>query len=62
MDHKELQKSLRKKILEICHKVKSGHIACSLSCIDLIIAIMILYKKIMKILFCLKVTQRQLYM
>ena len=45
MDHKVLQKSLRKKILEICHKVKSGHIACSLSCIDLIIAIMILYKK-----------------
>ena len=45
MDNIELQKSLRKKILKICHKVKSGHIACSLSCIDIIIAVMIIFKK-----------------
>lgn len=40
-----LQKNLRKKIIEISHKAKSGHIGSSLSCIDLIIAILVFHKK-----------------
>ena len=39
MDYSKIQKELRKKILSICHKVNSGHIGCSLSCIDILIAI-----------------------
>jgi transketolase len=45
MDYSKIQKDLRKKILSICHKVNSGHIGCSLSCIDILIAIFLKYKK-----------------
>ena len=40
-----LQKKLRKKILELSFNKNTGHIACSLSCIDILISILILYKK-----------------
>ena len=43
MDPKNLQGSLRKKILGMHYGANSGHIGCSLSCIDLMIAIW-LYK------------------
>ncbi len=39
MDHLRMQGKLRKKILELHHMAHSGHIACSLSCIDIMISI-----------------------
>lgn len=39
-DHKRLQGKLRLKILEMHFGANSGHIGCSLSCIDLLIAIL----------------------
>ncbi len=40
MEHKKLQGKLRIKILELHHKANSGHIGCSLSCIDIMISIL----------------------
>ena len=45
MEHQDLQRALRKKILSISFNVKSGHIGCSLSCIDILIAILIYSKQ-----------------
>lgn len=39
---KLIQKELRKKILNISYEKNSGHIGCSLSCIDILIAILII--------------------
>lgn len=39
-DYKRLQGRLRLKILELHYSANSGHIGCSLSCIDLLIAIL----------------------
>ncbi len=39
MDYLQLQGKLRKKILELHYKANSGHIGCSLSCIDIMISI-----------------------
>jgi transketolase len=39
MEHKPLQGKLRTKILELHNKANSGHIGCSLSCIDIMIAL-----------------------
>ena len=39
MEHERLQGKLRKKILELNYRVKSGHTGCSLSCIDIMISI-----------------------
>ena len=39
MEHRKLQGKLRTKILELHHKANSGHIGCSLSCIDIMISI-----------------------
>lgn len=44
-DYKSLQGNLRLKILEMYYNAKAGHIGCSLSCIDLLIAGMVLHKK-----------------
>lgn len=44
-DHRSLQGKLRLKILEMYNNAKAGHIGCSLSCIDLLIAGMIYHKK-----------------
>jgi len=41
----DLQKKLRLKILELSYRAKSGHIGSSLSCIDLLIAILFYQKK-----------------
>lgn len=40
MEHKKLQGKLRTKILELHYKANSGHIGCSLSCIDIMISIL----------------------
>ncbi len=40
MEHQKLQGRLRKKILELHYKANSGHIGCSLSCIDIMISIL----------------------
>lgn len=40
MDHKKLQGRLRNKILGLHYTAHSGHIGCSLSCIDIMIAIL----------------------
>ena len=40
MKHKELQGRLRTRILELHYKANSGHIGCSLSCIDIMIGIL----------------------
>lgn len=40
MDHQKLQGKLRTKILELHFKANSGHIGCSLSCIDIMISIL----------------------
>ncbi len=40
MDHKKLQGQLRLKILGLHHMAGSGHIGCSLSCIDMMISIL----------------------
>jgi len=40
MDHERLQGRLRTKILELHYKANSGHIGCSLSCIDIMISIL----------------------
>ncbi|MES2703047.1 MAG: transketolase [Bacteroidota bacterium] len=40
MEHLPLQGKLRTKILELHHKANSGHIGCSLSCIDIMISIL----------------------
>jgi transketolase len=40
MGHVELQGKLRSKILELHFKANSGHIGCSLSCIDILISIL----------------------
>ena len=40
MGHLELQGKLRTKILELHYKANSGHIGCSLSCIDIMISIL----------------------
>src|ERR1017187_10209619 len=39
-----VQSELRKKILELHFKANAGHIGCSLSCIDILIATLILQK------------------
>jgi len=44
MKHQDLQRAFREKILQISFNVKSGHISCSLSCIDILIAILIYSK------------------
>ncbi len=40
MEHEKLQGRLRKKILELHNMANSGHIGCSLSCIDIMISIL----------------------
>jgi len=40
-NHISLQFELRKKILELHYKANAGHIGCSLSCIDILIAVLI---------------------
>lgn len=40
MEHEKLQGKLRKKILELHYRANSGHIGCSLSCIDIMISIL----------------------
>lgn len=40
MEHEKLQGKLRKKILELHNMAGSGHIGCSLSCIDIMISIL----------------------
>jgi transketolase len=40
MDHRQLQGKLRAKILDLHFKANSGHIGCSLSCIDIMISIL----------------------
>src|SRR3954470_17152662 len=40
MEHLKLQGKLRTKILELHYKANSGHIGCSLSCIDIMISIL----------------------
>ena len=40
MEHNKLQGELRKKILELHNMANSGHIGCSLSCIDIMISIL----------------------
>src|SRR4051812_39662889 len=39
MSSQKLQKELRKNLLSLYYKVNAGHIACSLSCIDLLISL-----------------------
>ena len=43
-NHKPVQLELRRKILELHYKANAGHIGCSLSCIDILIATLILQK------------------
>lgn len=43
-DPKQISGNLRLKILGLYHKANAGHIGCSLSCIDLMIAILFLNK------------------
>ncbi len=45
MNYKNLQGKLRTKILELHYRANSGHIGCSLSCIDLMIAFLRLKEK-----------------
>jgi transketolase len=40
-EHLAIQNKLRKKILELHHGANAGHIGCSLSCIDILIATLI---------------------
>ena len=40
MEHKSLQGKLRSRILELHYRANSGHIGCSLSCIDIMISIL----------------------
>ena len=40
MEHEKLQGKLRTTILGLHYKAKSGHIGCSLSCIDMMISIL----------------------
>src|SRR3954470_13976497 len=40
MEHAKLQGKLRTKILELHYRANSGHIGCSLSCIDIMISIL----------------------
>lgn len=40
MEYNQLQGKLRTKILELHYKANSGHIGCSLSCIDIMISIL----------------------
>src|ERR1700756_4095753 len=40
MEYKKLQGELRRRILGMHHSVASGHIGCSLSCIDIMISIL----------------------
>lgn len=40
-----IQRDLRLKLLDMYYAVKAGHIGCSLSCIDLMIAVLIQHKK-----------------
>jgi len=40
MGHVELQGKLRTRILELHYKANSGHIGCSLSCIDIMISVL----------------------
>jgi transketolase len=42
--HRHIQLELRKKILELHYQAKAGHISCSLSCIDILIAVLIFHK------------------
>ncbi|RZM00429.1 MAG: transketolase, partial [Pedobacter sp.] len=44
IDLKKLQGHLRLKLLSLYHRAHAGHIGCSLSCIDLIIASLVLRK------------------
>jgi transketolase len=44
LQHKIIQKKLRLKLLEMYKTANAGHIGCSLSCIDLIIASLVLNK------------------
>lgn len=44
-DVQSLQGQLRLKILSLYHKANAGHIGCSLSCIDLMIATLVLRKR-----------------
>lgn len=39
MNYKKIQLELRRKLLSLYHSVNAGHIACSLSCLDLLIAL-----------------------
>ncbi|MCF2501318.1 transketolase [Dyadobacter chenhuakuii] len=43
-DSKQISGALRLKILGLYHKANAGHIGCSLSCIDLMIAVLFLQK------------------
>src|ERR1035437_7844738 len=40
-NYKTIQLELRKKILELHYNANAGHIGCSLSCIDILIAVLI---------------------
>lgn len=44
-DYQQISGELRLKILELYHQANAGHIGCSLSCIDLMIAALILEKQ-----------------
>jgi transketolase len=44
-DQHQLQGQLRLKILGLYHQVNAGHIGCSLSCIDLMIATLVMRKR-----------------
>ena len=43
-DPRQLSGELRLKILGLYHKANAGHIGCSLSCIDLMTAVLFLQK------------------
>lgn len=45
-DPKQISGALRLKILGLYHKANAGHIGCSLSCIDLMIAVLFLQKSV----------------
>jgi transketolase len=44
-DSRQISGELRLKILDMYYKAKAGHIGCSLSCIDLMIATHFFYPK-----------------
>ncbi|GAB4024718.1 transketolase [Spirosoma koreense] len=45
LDRKQLQGQLRLQLLTLYHQAHAGHIGCSLSCIDLMIATLVLRKR-----------------